>query len=74
MNTRILKNASRNNLQTIFRGRKIYFLSKHSKEYDWKDEEHQAEYYHWTTIYEGLVIDITKRVYDERIKKGVITL
>jgi len=61
MKTRVLKNPTRKNLKTIFRGRTIEFRPKHSKIFDWEDEEKRAEYAHWITIY-GFCYDITERL------------
>ncbi len=44
------------------------FKSKHSKIFDWEDEEDRAEYAHWMAIYPFLY-DITMRVLDERKKQ-----
>ena len=58
---RILKNHQRVNLETIFRGRTIYFKSKASKAFNMDDEEEKAEYHHWIKIY-SFISDITERM------------
>ena len=68
MKIRVLKNGSRSNLKTIFRGMKKEFHAKHSKIFDFDEEEDRAEYAHWTGIY-GFLYDITMRVMDERAKQ-----
>lgn len=55
---KILKNISRANIKTIFRGREFNLPAKHSMGIDEKDEEQKALYDFITQTY-GFVIDIT---------------
>ena len=60
---RVLKNFSRVNINTIFRGRKIVLPGKKALtllNYD-TDEEDRALYAYLTQIY-GFVLDITDRI------------
>lgn len=62
---RIIKNVSRTNVKTIFRGRKIELPAKHSLSLDWEREEDRALYYYLTKVYD-FVIDITSRILEEK--------
>lgn len=59
---KVLKNITRTDLKTSFRGRQLSFIRKHSKIYDWDKEEDKAEYKHWLSIYGGIIIDITANI------------
>lgn len=62
---RVIKNPTRTNVETIFRGRKVSLPGKHSKIYhDYEiNEEERAEYQHLMQIY-GFLIDITVIIQD----------
>ncbi len=58
---RVLKNLRRISFKTHFRNQDIIFKAKHSKIFDFKDEEKKAEYHHWRSLWPEYLIDITNR-------------
>lgn len=54
MKSKILRNPSRQNIVTIFRGREVTFRAKHSKKFDMEDEEQSALFFFLKETYEFL--------------------
>ena len=68
---RVLKNYSKTKLKTVFRGRKIDFLGKHTKTFDMSKEEELAEYRHWRNLWDFLIDISERRDIKEMLAKGV---
>lgn len=58
MNNKVLKNPLRQEIETVFRGRRKIIKSKASAVFDLDDEEELALYRHWLETYQFLY-DIT---------------
>ena len=63
----IIKNLSRNSINTTFRGKRITLKGKNSLSLNGEDEEELALYHHLTQTF-GFVIDITRNVNKYKLK------
>ncbi len=58
---KVLKNLKRTTFKIHFRSKDLVFKPKHSKIFDWSDEEKRAEYHFWRNLWPEYLIDITSR-------------